>query len=121
MDPLAAFEGMEDALTSVLFVGTEDLEGDEVNRFEVTVDTSEMDSMKDLSAEAGLPEELTYDLWLDGDYRIRKADLTMALEAGPVSELSTVYTLSDWGAEVDIQAPAEDQVVEPSEMGVPAG
>jgi hypothetical protein len=116
MDPLAAFEDMEDALTSVTFVGTEELEGDEVNRFEVTVDTTKMETMEELPAEAGVPEELSYDLWLDGDYRMRKADLTMALEAGPVSEVSTVYTLSDWGTEVDIEAPPEDEVMDSSEM-----
>jgi hypothetical protein len=121
MDPLAAFEDMEDALTSVTFVGTEELEGDEVNRFEVTVDTTKMDTMQQLPAEAGMPEELTYELWLDGEYRMRKADMTMALEAGPVSEVSTVYTLSDWGTEVSIEAPPEDEVADPSEMGMPAG
>jgi hypothetical protein len=118
MDPLAAFEDMEDALTSVTFVGTEDLEGDEVNRFEVTVDTTKMDTMQQLPAEAGVPEELTYELWLDGEYRMRKADMTMPLESGPISEVSTVYTLSDWGTEVDIEAPPEDQVVDSSDMRI---
>lgn len=121
MDPLAAFEDMEDALTSVTFVGTEDLEGDEVNRFEVTVDTTKMDTMQQLPAEAGLPEELTYELWLDGEYRMRKADMTMALDAGPVQQVSTVYTLSDWGTDVTIEAPPEDEVADPSELGMPAG
>ena len=113
MDPLAAFDEFEPALKSVVFAGTEDVDGEELNHFTLVMDTAEVESLKDIPAEAGLPDEVEYDLWFDGEYLMRKMDMTMEM----ATTVTLEATMDEWGEPVDIEAPDEKDVVDGSMAG----
>ncbi len=108
MDPLAAFKEFEPALKTVTFVGTEDVEGEELQHFDVVMETAKLESLKDLPVEAGLPEEVAYDLWFDDEMRIRQMDMVMEM-ATPVSVTAKLFK---WDEPVDIVAPSDDEIAE---------
>lgn len=108
MDPLAAFKEFEPALKTVTFVGTEDVEGEELHHFDVVMETAKLESLKDMPVEAGLPEEVSYDLWFDDEMRIRQMEMVMDM-ATPVSVTAKLFK---WDEPVDIVAPSEDEIAE---------
>lgn len=108
MNPLAAFDSFEKGVQSVVFVGDEEVSGEEAGHYEVTVDTSKIEQFKQLQTQTQLPETVVYDLWLDDDNRMRK--MTMAMDMGTPMELEVEF--ADWGAPVEITAPPANQVVE---------
>lgn len=108
LDPLAAFEEFEPALKTVTFVGTEDVDGEDLHRYEVVMDTAKLESLEDMPTEAGMPEEVGYDLWFDDEFRIRQMEMVMDMEMAA----SVKAKLFDWGQPVDIEAPPADQIAE---------
>ena len=112
LDPLAAFDSMEAALTSVTFKGDEDVDGEELGHFELTMDTSKIDTMKGMPAQAGVPKEVTYDLWLDDENRMRQ--MKMVMEMATTAEIEA--KIFDWGKPVEIEAPAKSEVIEAPPM-----
>jgi hypothetical protein len=108
MDPLAAFTEFEPALKTVTFVGTEDVDGDELHHYDVVMDASKLESLKDLPAGAGIPDEVGYDLWFDDEMRIRQMEMVMDM-ATPVSVEAQLF---DWDEPVEIEAPAADEIAE---------
>lgn len=113
MDPLAAFEQVEPALKSVTFVGEENVDGEDLAHYDLVLDTSKMESMQGLPAEAGLPKEIGYDMYFDDEFRIRQMNMTM----DAAQPIDVEVTLSEWGEPVEIEAPPADDVVDPSTMG----
>jgi hypothetical protein len=113
MDPLAAIEQFEPALTSVTYVGEEDVDGDPTDHYELTMDTSKIEMFKDLPQGADVPEELTYDAWFDDEFRFRQLQMEMDAAGQAVT---MEMQASDWGEPVDIKAPADSEIVE-----MPAG
>ena len=113
MDPLAAFEDFGPALKSVTFVGEEDVDGEELAHYDLVVDTTKMESMQDLPAGSGMPEEIGYDLYFDDEFRIRQ--MNMAMDAA--QSVNVEVKLSEWDGPVEIEAPPADDVVDPSTMG----
>lgn len=105
LDPLAAFDSFEKGVDSVVFVGDEEVDGDTLGRYEITVDTSKIDQFKKLPTQAQLPDSVTYDLWLDDQNRMRKMTMEMA-------SMQTEVQFSNWGESVDIAAPKASEVVE---------
>jgi hypothetical protein len=55
-----------------------------------------------------MPEEISYDLWLDDQFRARRMSTT--IEAG--TPVTMDVQLSEWGSPVDIEAPPKAQVVD---------
>ena len=121
--PLAALGGnfdmkeqielFADAVTSATYQGAEDVDGESLDHYTATVDTEKM--LQNLpSAAAGqaeVPKSLTQDWWFDSDGLIRKFSSDLA-------GATTVMTLSDWGEDVDIEAPPSDEVATaPGGMG----
>ncbi len=117
MDPLAAFEQFEPALKSVTFVGTEEVDGDDLHHYSIVLDTSKMESFQGMPAGSGLPPEIAYELYFDDEMRARQMDMTMEMK--PPVEMQVKFF--DWGSPVDIAAPPADQVVDGSQMGQMAG
>jgi LppX_LprAFG lipoprotein len=108
MDPLAAFESFEDGVQSVVFKGDEEVDGEQLGHYEMTLDASKVKQFQELPTQAELPEEITYDVWLDGENRIRKMVMDMAMGAGQVS---MEIELSEWDEPVDIAAPADSEII----------
>ena len=102
-DPSKMAESYEQAIKDVKYVGPETVDGESLQRYEVTMDTKELgDSVPDA---AGLPDTLTYDMWLDDQDRIRKVTYSVSGVKGEMS-------MSKYGEPVDITAPAADDIVE---------
>jgi hypothetical protein len=93
------------AVTSATFVGPEDVDGESLDHYTATVDTQKLLSSLPSAAvgQADLPDAMTQEWWFDGDGMIRKF-------SGDFGGMTTSMTLSDWGQDVDIQAPPSDEV-----------
>ncbi|KHL16343.1 uncharacterized protein DUF1396 [Mumia flava] len=98
MDPSKGLEMLEGAITDVENTGeTEQLDGVEAVRYDVTVDTAKLG---DGSLGAGLPKEIVYSYWLGPDDLPRKVLFELT---GAQAEM----TYSDWGEPVDVEVPAK--------------
>lgn len=117
MDPMKTFGDFEDGLTKVVYVGEESVGGDDTEHYTLSVDTTKLSGQfSDLaSSGAEIPEELEYDMWLDGDNNIRK--LTFDLGEMAAVEMTT----SDWGESVDIEAPPASEITDMPAFGDLAG
>lgn len=116
INPSEALKGMEDGLSTVVYAGEED----GLDHYELTVDIQKAieqmggEQLPD-AALAELPEELTYDLWLDDEGRFTRMSVD-ELPMGPMSG-SMEMAVSGWGEDVDIEAPAADQITEMPGLG----
>lgn len=112
MGPTGSLEVMKKGLQDVRLVGKEDVKGEELNHYKVTVDPkAAADAMGALGKRAGdLPSSIAYDLYLDDDNLMRRVVID-------ISGQQMVMELSDWGKPVDIKAPPAGDVVELSQMG----
>jgi len=102
MDPVRSFEQFASGLEKVTFVGTEDVDGEQLDHYVLTLDTTRVDSLKD--AVAQLPETLDYDLWVDDQDRMRQVQIDLG------STASVDMKIFDWDEPVDIEAPSEDEI-----------
>lgn len=109
MNPLAAFDSFEEGVQSVVFVGDEDVDGQQLGHYKVKVDTSKIEQFKALEGQAQLPETVSYDLWLDDQNRMGKMAMDMDMGSAPV-KMEVAFT--DWGEPVDIAAPADSEIAE---------
>jgi hypothetical protein len=94
-------------LQSVTLLGKEDVDGETLRHYRVTMDPAAVASEADpsASATAGMPETVTYDLWFDGDGFFRRMEADLGDDGGTVTAV-----LSDWGADVSIEAPPASEV-----------
>jgi hypothetical protein len=109
MNPLAAFDSFEEGVKSVVFVGDEEVNGEELGHYTVEVDTTKLDQFKQLQTQVQMPKTVAYDLWLDDENRMRK--MTMSMNMGAPMKMEV--TFDDWGSPVDIAAPPASEIVEP--------
>jgi hypothetical protein len=102
MDPTATLTQFARALTSVVSLGEEEVDGQTLDRFDITIDTSKV------SAEQppGLASEVTASVWMDDQDHLVKT----VIDLGPSSYEAT---LSDFDKVVQVTAPPADQVVSP--------
>jgi hypothetical protein len=99
VDPADSLADFNDGITSVTYVGHEEVEGVTVERYEMLVDTRAAGGGRDL------PREMTMGVWLDGQDRLAR----FFMQLGPVACEST---LTDFDKPVHVHAPPADQVVE---------
>jgi hypothetical protein len=115
-DPEAMFKAMETP-KEVELLGSEEVDGVPTNHYRVTLDPANYLAAMGLPASMGgmLPEELVTEMWVDGDNLPRK--FSQALEVpsvagGKPTSTTSEGTYSDFGTDVDIEAPPADQVTE---------
>lgn len=115
MDPAKALELMKGGISKVTYVGAED----GLDHYQLTIDMKKMMAAMggDLpeAAQSQLPDSVTYDIWLDDQNRFTKMsmdDLPMGGTSG-----SMTMTVSDWGKDVDIEAPPADQITKMPDLG----
>lgn len=100
MDPQSMIDQMSaDAFQKVTYVGTESVDGQQLRRYRIVLDTSAATSMLKGMPTASLPKTLAYDLWLDGQNRMAKFEMKVK----KVSDVTATY--SDFGSDVHITAP----------------
>jgi len=116
IDPMGALQKVEPAIDTVTYVGDEDVDGQSLAHYEMTVDPAEYAKAMDLPAEvkSQLPDDLTYDIWLDDEHRLSKMHMDLPV-AG--AESSIDVTATDWGKDVTIEAPPADEVTEMPDLG----
>lgn len=115
-DPEVMFKAMESPKKLEL-VGGEEVDGVETNHYRITMDpTSYLKAMEFPEAMADmLPKELVTDMWVDGDNLPRKFSQTVEVTAaggGPATTSNTEGTYSDFGTDVEIEAPPASEVTE---------
>ncbi|MGC5582992.1 hypothetical protein [Ornithinimicrobium sp. W1665] len=119
IDISSTWDAWDEGAGRVVFVGTEDVDGTDLRRYEVVVDT---DAALDASGQTGpdaaeasamMGEEITYDVWVDEEDLLRRISFATA---GSVTEM----TVDRWGEEMDIEAPAEEDV-QPMPTGTSGG
>ncbi len=103
MDPVEALTDLEDGLQSVVYVGDEEVDGEQLAHYEVTVDTAKVESMAEQAAT--LPKTLTYDLWFDDEDRTRQMVMDI-----PKSDTSVEIKMYDWDVPVTIEKPSPKQI-----------
>lgn len=102
-DPSKSFDTFAEGLTKVTYLGTDDLDGEDLDHYVLTIDSTKVDAFKNLPGASSLPKTITYDLWVDDDFRMRGMD--MELPTG-----RTVVRYTDLGEPVRIEAPPASQV-----------
>ncbi len=115
-DPEVMFTAMESPKKLEL-LGSEDVDGVSTNHYRITLDpTQYLKAMEFPAAMASmLPQELVTEMWVDGDNLPRKFAQNLdvpAVGGGAGSTSTTEGTYSDFGTDVDIEAPPADQVTE---------
>lgn len=100
-------EAWEQSAQDVRFLGEEDVNGISTRHYRITVDAAAaMEASGAATGDAdleGMPETITYDVWLDDDNLMRK--MAMDMEG-----IEMEMFANDWGEPVDIQVPAEDDI-----------
>ncbi|KRF11393.1 hypothetical protein ASG90_16695 [Nocardioides sp. Soil797] len=112
-DPKSTVEMFGQGLEKVTMVGEDSVNGVHTKHYVVTTNTEEF--AKSLGDDADLvPEDLTYDVWLDDEGRMAK------MEADLDAQGKMTLTMSDWGEPVNIVAPPANKIQEfPSEAAKP--
>lgn len=116
-DPVGTLKSMESGIDTVTYEGDEDVDGRDLAHYEVTVDMSSvlgsMGSELPAAASKDIPESVTYDFWLDDENRFAQMKMDYPVMG---QQVSVEMTASDWGTEVDIEAPPADEVTDMPSM-----
>ncbi|HEX6248212.1 MAG TPA: LppX_LprAFG lipoprotein [Nocardioidaceae bacterium] len=105
VDPRESFSAFEKGLRDVTFVGTEQVDGEELEQYRLTVDPRAAAKAQGLPTRQ-MPKSVDYDLWLDEDALMRRMELAVA-------GVSMVMETSGWNEPVSIKAPAPRNIVAP--------
>jgi hypothetical protein len=106
-DPQSMINSMSpDAFRKVTDLGSETLDGRQVEHYRVTVDVAAATKMfQNLPSTASLPKSMTYDMWLDSQNRMARFNMVMK----GVTAVKGTY--SDYGTDVHIAAPDPSDIV----------
>lgn len=106
LDPTKQLEAFGAAVTEATHTGADEVDGETLEHYTATVDTEKL--LQQLPDEAagqpGLPDTMQQEWWFDDEGRIRK----FSSDFGGTGTID--LSLSDWGADVSIEAPPSDEV-----------
>ncbi|MEU5756805.1 hypothetical protein [Streptomyces sp. NPDC047829] len=104
-------------------VGQEKIDGADTTHYKVSVDVAELPGGDQLRQQVG--PTLPMQVWLDGDGRLRRQQLDMSIKGAPSAgakaqnsaapqqiKMTMVMNYSDFGTEVEAQAPPAGQVAD---------
>jgi hypothetical protein len=130
-DPRALLDFLKAVSGEIETVGTEELRGVPTTHYRATIDLRNYDqlvppasreqlesTLDELVTQSGL-SEIPFDVWLDEDSLVRKAELTFSAKPSGSDEsldASMSFELFDYGADVDIDVPPPDQVADASAL-----
>ena len=101
--PQSSISAMKGAVRKVEYAGTATVQGDEVEKYHVTVDSASIAGALGTGSGADLPETVSYDLYVDASHLVRRIEIDMAKQ-------QITMTVSRWGEPVDIEAPPASQI-----------
>lgn len=113
-DPEVMFEAMETPKKLEL-IGEEEVDGVATHHYRVTVDPAAYFEAMEFPAamKEFMPQEMVTEMWVDADNLPRKFAQTVEIPSpsggNPVAS-TTEGTYSDFGVDVDIEAPSADQI-----------
>jgi hypothetical protein len=112
MDVSAQWDEWETYAERVVLVGSEDVDGTEMTRYEVTVDAAAamQDAGADDAAVTSVGDTVVYDVWLDEENLMRQ----MVFE---LDGQTTTIMMDNWGEPQDIQAPDPSLVSDLGDTG----
>ncbi|MFC8098938.1 hypothetical protein [Streptomyces sp. NPDC057363] len=113
-------------------LGTEKIDGADTTHYKVSVDVSELPGGEQMSKQIG--PTLPMQVWLDDEGRLRRQQIDMTVNA-PASasakpeggaspqqlKMSTVMEFTDFGTEVDAEAPPAGQVADMTDEALQGG
>jgi hypothetical protein len=105
-DLTTTFDAFREGLTDVEYVGEEEIDGEATDHYVFTVDAAAAAKAQDQPMAPGMPEELSYDVWLTQDDLMRR----VKFELGPVA---ATVDATEWGEPVDVEAPPAGDIVTP--------
>ena len=105
-DPNRMYDQFDQGLTKVTKVGTETVDGEQMAKYDLTLDTKALGGPT-AAAASRLPKTVSYTAWVDSKNHLRK--VTFALMG-----VTSTVTISKYGEPVDITAPAAKDVVKGS-------
>ena len=105
LSPAESIKGFEAGLQEVEDLGSEEIGGEPVEHYELTLDAAKTLAATGTKEVPGLPKTLTYDVWLDEQDRMRRATYEL-------SGVEVVMDLTDWGKDITIDPPAKADLVE---------
>ena len=105
MSPADSFAAFEAGLEQVQELGPETVGGDETTHYRLEVDAAKALEASGQPSVPGLPDTLTYDVWLDPEDRMRRLVYELA-------GTKLTMDMTDWGKDVTIVAPDKDDIVE---------
>lgn len=127
LDPRKTMEGLTEGIETVVFVGDEDVDGESLRHYTMTLDPEALKELAgDMMGQMGsghmgsgqpkvdFPEEMTYDIWLDDESRTRVTEMDLGGANGSVT-----VEMDGWGEPVSIKAPPENEIVDMP--GMPGG
>lgn len=102
--PAASVEAFEAGLRRVEDLGPEQVDGDEVEHYRLTLDGAKATKALGGPAVSTAPDSLRYDVWLDAEDRMRRMRYDL-------SGTTLVLDMTDWGEDVSISAPPQGKIV----------
>lgn len=103
LGPEASVKAMQGAITKVIKVGEEKVDGDELTKYVLSVDTAKITAQIGTVAGSDLPKVVTYEMFIDEDNLLRRVNME-------VSGQKVVMKVTDWGKPLDIKAPPASQI-----------
>lgn len=99
-DPTKMFADFDKAITDVSYVGPETVDGEQLQKYSVKLDSAKMDTGGDT---AELPGTVDYDVWMDSKDRMRKVTFDL-------SGVKADMVMDKYDEPLHITAPPADQV-----------
>lgn len=121
-DPIGMLESLESSISTVVYDGEDDVDGRTLDHYELTIDPKA--AMEEMMPSAGadlgsaVPDSISYDIWLDDENRFSHMEMEMPIMG---QSMTMEMSLTDWGTDVDIEAPAADEITEDLDMGSMTG
>jgi hypothetical protein len=102
-DPTKIYKSFDKSMVDVKFVGVQTVQGQKLDRYDVTVNTAKALAAQGKKVPEGVPPTLTYSMFMDKAHLIRR----MSFDMGPVA---MVMDMTSYNKPVDITAPPASQI-----------
>ncbi|HEY9334204.1 MAG TPA: hypothetical protein VIQ79_07285 [Kribbella sp.] len=103
-DPTKIYKSFGSSMVNVKYVGVQTVQGQKLDRYDVTVNTAKALAAQGKKVPDGVPSTLTYSMFMDKAHLIRR----MTFEMGPVA---MVMDMTSYNKPVDISAPPASKIV----------
>ncbi|MBF4770540.1 LppX_LprAFG lipoprotein [Nocardioides agariphilus] len=104
LDPAASMKSFVTALSSVTSAGTEEVDGETLDRYELVIDTTKI---ADQSTASQLPADMKVTVWLDDKDRMARSVMDMGA-------ITYDASMTDFDKALDLKAPPKGEITQQS-------